>query len=86
MKDAQQEHRNGLPLRKAFHAIIVFYIIALALNIAEMHAAIERQPFGPARTFWLTITTPIASGARTLRLDQPRAYLRRQLGAKINTP
>ena len=84
MNNPHEEKTSGMPVRRTVIGVIVFYALVLALNAVALHESIERQPYGPARTFWLSVTGPPASASRALRLDRPRAYVRKTLGASIN--
>lgn len=79
-----KDGRPGMPVRRVIAAVVVFYALVLALNAVALHESIERQPYGPARTFWLSVTGPPASASRALRLDRPRRFFRRTLGERIN--
>ncbi len=76
--------QRGMSIRKTIIAVLVFYLATFALNIVAIHESIERQTYGTSRTFWLSLTTHVAPIARTLRLDQPRLFINRTIGAVIN--
>ncbi len=73
-------------LRRVWTGLLVFYAVALALNATALHRNNERLPFGPVRTLWTSLSAPVARATEALGLDQPRAWLRRRLGAPLNAP
>ena len=84
MSNPHEEKTSGMPVRRTILAVTVFYALVLALNAVALHESIERQPFGPARTFWLSVTGPPAAASRALRLDRPREFVNKTLGSRIN--
>ena len=74
----------ALPLRRAWGALFVFYAVALMLNAASLHRNNQHMPYGPVRTFWVSVTEPLANASSALGLDRPRQFLYRTLGAALN--
>ena len=71
-------------LSAAGRGLLVFFILALALNAASLHRNNEQMPYGPLRSFWVSVSAPADKAARALRLDLPRQFLTRELGDPLN--
>ncbi len=74
MGDRRAAARKGVSVRSALQAVFVFYIAAALLNGRHMYEAASRRPYGPARTFWVSVTKPIARVTVALGLDRVRAF------------
>lgn len=72
------------PLGRVWKGLLVFYVLALALNAASLQRNNEQMPYGPVRTFWVAVSTPVARVATALGLDRPRAILTRTVGDTLN--
>lgn len=70
--------------RRTIYTVTVFYAMLLMLNATALHEAVARQPYGPARKFWLSVTEPLAITSRTLQLHRPRQFFYETLGKRIN--
>ncbi len=77
---------EGASLKRVCTGLLVFYGVALAINAGSLHANNVRLPYGPARSFWMTLSAPVAQAFATLRFDRPRAWLEQRLGAPLNAP
>lgn len=64
--------------------VLVFYIALLLLNAGELRESIARQPYGPARSFWLGVVDPCADLAARLRLERLRMLVRSTAGSRLN--
>lgn len=67
--------RAGVPLRSALAMLACFYVLATLLNATGLERKVQRLTFGPARTRWLQVVTPLADAVRAARLDIPRRWL-----------
>ena len=84
MKEPSKRCASAMSVRQGIVAVMVFYAVLLALNAAALHESVQRQPFGPARTFWLSVTGPMAGASRALRLDRPRQFIHHTLGEALD--
>lgn len=82
-KQTAGKGRDARPMRLVV-TVTVFYLLLVALNAEALHLAVERMPYGAARSFWVRITGPVSHVCGRLYLTYPRAFLRRTLGARIN--
>ncbi|NLG35464.1 MAG: hypothetical protein GX548_08945 [Lentisphaerae bacterium] len=69
---------------QAWTGLLVFYAVAWMLNAAALHRNNEHLPFGPVRTFWVTVSEPAARMSTALGLDRIREGLARTAGAAVN--
>lgn len=82
--EANKDKKHGVPLQRAWTALLVFYVVALALNAASLHRNNERLPYGPVRSFWVAVSEPIRAVSHALHADRPRAVLEKTVGAALN--
>ncbi|MDR0993587.1 MAG: hypothetical protein LBN38_03340 [Verrucomicrobiota bacterium] len=75
---------GGVPLSKAWVSLLVFYLLALALNGVPLHRNNEHLPYGRERSFWVALSTPVARFCEALKLDRPRTLLQETAGAALN--
>ena len=75
---------TGVPLAKVGRGLLVFYLLALALNAASLHRNNEHMPYGSVRSFWVAVSAPLARAAVSLGLDRPREQVARTAGAALN--
>ena len=73
-----------ISLRRVGPGLLVFYILALALNAASLHRNNEHLPYGPVRTFWVAVSGPVAKGCIALGLDRPREFVAAKVGRALN--
>ena len=71
-------------LGSVWRGLLVFYALALALNAASLHRNNEQMPYGPVRSFWVSVSRPVAGECAALRLDRPREWLSRNAGDALN--
>lgn len=64
----------GVPLRSCVAGVLVFYLLAGALNGHALHESASRREFGPARTAWMTLTAPLSRISRATGLYRFRAW------------
>lgn len=76
--------KSGTALARVWVGLLVFYLLALALNASALHRNNERLPYGPVRSLWVTVTAPLAAAAERLHWDRPRATLEDTVGAALN--
>lgn len=50
---------TGLAFRQVLLSVMIFYVVAGALNGHHLHEAASRRAYGPGRTFWMTVTAPL---------------------------
>ncbi len=84
MNTKSEPVQSGVPLAKVVRGLLVFYLIALALNAASLHRNNEHLPYGPIRSFWITVSAPIARVAVILHLDRPREWVADTVGKALN--
>lgn len=77
---------EGASLKRVCTGLLVFYGVALAFNAGALHANNVRLPYGPSRSFWMTLSAPVAQVFAALRFDRPRAWLEQRLGGPLNAP
>ncbi|MBP7275858.1 MAG: hypothetical protein KBA51_06625 [Kiritimatiellae bacterium] len=71
-------------LRRVRIGLLAFYLLVFALNAASLHRNNEHMPFGPLRTFWISISRPFARACVVLGLDRPRDWVSRTAGSALN--
>ena len=76
--------QTGVPLAKVVRGLVVFYVIALALNATSLHRNNEHLPYGPVRSFWVAVSAPISQAALFLHVDRPREWVANTVGAALN--
>ena len=76
--------QTGVPLVKVIRGLLVFYLMALALNAASLHRNNEHLPYGPIRSFWVAVSAPIARGTVSLQLNRPREWVADTVGKALN--
>ena len=77
---------GGVSLRKAVGSMAAFYLLALALNGAQLHQNNDYLPYGGTRTFWMAVSAPVSAVCTRLHLDVPRRWLHTHLGIPLNGP
>ena len=82
--EENKDKKQGVPLTHAWTALLVFYVVALALNAAALHRNNERLPYGPVRSFWVAVFAPFCAVFQALHADRPRAVLEKTVGASLN--
>jgi hypothetical protein len=80
----EREKPVGMPLKKAWGGVVLFYAVALALNAAALHRNNEILSYGPVRSFWLAVSGPAAKTCAALGFDRPRAFWTRTAGKALN--
>ncbi|NLB65234.1 MAG: hypothetical protein GX803_02035 [Lentisphaerae bacterium] len=81
--DPRSPHTT-LPLRTTWRGLLIFYVLALALNASSLHGNNENMPYGAVRSFRLTISSPIHRATHRWQLDRPREFLNATLGGILN--
>ena len=78
------ERSAGRPLGEVWRGLVVFYLVALALNAVSLHRNNERMPYGPIRTFWVAVSAPAAGWAQRAGLERFRDGVAGTLGKALN--
>ncbi len=84
LSDPSGRAEAGARLWRVGAGLLVFHAVALLLNAGALHENASRMAFGPARSFWMALTAPVAEACATLRLDRPRRWLEQRLGRPFN--
>lgn len=84
---ARKENESaGTSLGHAWRGLVVFYLVAFALNAVSLHRNNEHMPYGPVRTFWVSASAPFASAASQMHLDGARNWMAGTWGKFLNKP
>lgn len=78
--------RHPMPAGRAILVTLLTLGLASLLNIASLHAAAERQPFGWRRSAALVLVAPLSGISAVLGLDEPRVFLDRELALRRERP
>ena len=84
LSDPSGHAENGARLWRVGAGLLTFYAVALLLNAGALHENASRMAFGPARSFWMALSEPVAKACATLGLDRPRGWLEQRLGKPFN--
>ena len=71
-------------LARVWRGLLVFYMLALALNGVALHQNNEKLPYGPVRSFWVAASAPVAQVCSALRLDALRSWVAGTAGSAVN--
>jgi hypothetical protein len=73
-----------LPLGRVWTGLLVFYGVALLLNAASLHLNNQRLPYGPVRSFWVSVSAPVARLSERAGFHRLRDGLAETAGAALN--